>query len=146
MSRTNLYLSPYGRAGAGRDFLVFGSFSALKPPLSHPIPRALDSGISGGSGHLFAFGGVFRKLLSRIDRCHRRSLLGFPVPTGHHRGPNKIGNRHLIPFGAPRLCVQVNRLHPRPQLPARLDLGLGDLGRCPDMMCSGFLVLLVRSA
>ena len=27
-----------------------------------------------------AFGGVFQKLLSRIDRCHRRSLLGFPVP------------------------------------------------------------------
>jgi hypothetical protein len=94
MSRTNLYLSPYGRAGAGRDFLVFGSFSALKPSLSHPIPRALASGISSGSGHLLAFGGVFRKLLSRIDRCHRRSLLEFPVPIGHHRGPNKIGNRH----------------------------------------------------
>jgi hypothetical protein len=78
MSRTNLYLSPYGRAGAGRDFLVFGSFSALKPSLSHPIPRTLTSGISGGSGHLLAFGGVFQKLLSRLIGVIGARFLGFP--------------------------------------------------------------------
>ena len=37
MSRANLCLSPYGYAGAGRNLLVFGSFSALKPSHSHPI-------------------------------------------------------------------------------------------------------------
>ena len=35
---------------------------------------------SGGLGHLLALGGVFQKFVSWIDRCHRRSLLGFPVP------------------------------------------------------------------
>ena len=80
MSRTNLCLSPYGYAGAGRNLLVFGSFSALKPSHSHPIPRGFASGISGGLGHLLALGGVFQKFVSWIDRCHRRSLLGFPVP------------------------------------------------------------------
>ena len=80
MSRTSLCLSPYGYAGAGRNLLVFGSFSALKPSHSHPIPRGFASGISGGLGHLLALGGVFQKFVSWIDRCHRRSLLGFPVP------------------------------------------------------------------
>ncbi len=129
MSRTNLYLSPHGRASAGRNFLVFGSFSALKPSLSHPIPRALTSGISCGCGHLLTFGGVFQKLLSRIDRCHRRSLLGFPVPIGHHRGPNKIGNRHLIPLARQAsLVCSGEPIHPRPRLPllpARLEFSLG---------------------
>ena len=79
MGRSKLCLSPKRRPSVGRDFLVSCSFSALKPSLSHPIPRGLASGISGGRGHLLAFGGVFQKLVSRIDRCHRRSLLGFPV-------------------------------------------------------------------
>jgi hypothetical protein len=60
--------------------LVFGSFSALKPSHSHPIPRGFASGISGGLGHLPALGGVLQKFVSWIDWCHRRSLLGFPFP------------------------------------------------------------------
>jgi hypothetical protein len=80
MSRTNLCLSPYGYSGAGHNLLVFGSFSALKPSHSHPIPRGFASGISGGLGHLLALGGVLQKFVSWIDWCHRRSLLGFPFP------------------------------------------------------------------
>jgi hypothetical protein len=140
MSRTNLYLSPYRRASAGRNFLVFGSFSALKPSLSHPIPRAFISGISGGFGHLLAFGGMFQKLVSRIDRCHRRSLLGFPVPVGHLECLTRRTTRLLIPFE--RASCSGDFLHPRPRLPlfpARLELGLRLLQRqgadCPRSYC-----------
>jgi hypothetical protein len=37
---------------------VLGSFSALKPSLSHPAPRRLTRGIARELGHLQAFGGV----------------------------------------------------------------------------------------
>jgi hypothetical protein len=35
---------------------------------------------SADSVKQLALGGVFQKFVSWIDRCHRRSLLGFPVP------------------------------------------------------------------
>src|SRR6266511_3933296 len=37
---------------------ILGSFSALKPSLSHPAPRRLTRGIARELGHLQAFGGV----------------------------------------------------------------------------------------
>ena len=109
MSRTNLCLSPYGHAGAGRNFLVFGSFSALKPSLSHPIPRGFASGISGGFGHLLAFGGVFQKFLSWIDRCHRRSLLDFPSLLDTIEARTKSGNRLVIPLSLVQATRKIAR-------------------------------------
>ena len=100
MGQTKLCLPPYGYSDAGRNFLVFGSFSALKPPLGHPVPRCLAGRVSRGLGHLLAFGGVLEKFVSWIDRSHERSLLGFPVPSStQYRWPTKTGKRRCCRRG-----------------------------------------------
>ena len=80
MDRTEICLPTYGYSRASSNFLVFGSFSALKPSLGHSVPRRLAGRISRGLRHLLALGGVSQKFVSWIDGSHGRSLLGFPSP------------------------------------------------------------------
>ena len=65
-----------------RQALALGSFSTLKPSLSHPVPSRLARGIARKLSHLLAVGGVSQKFISRVHRAHFGVLA--PLPNTIH--------------------------------------------------------------
>jgi hypothetical protein len=62
-----------------RQALALGSFSTLKPSLSHPVPSRLARGIARKLSHLLAVGGVSQKFISRVHRGHETlTLVSWP--------------------------------------------------------------------
>jgi hypothetical protein len=93
-SRTRLGLPPLERAGACRDGLIFGSFSALEPSFGHTIPRRLVGRISRSFGHPLALGGLLHEFVRRINQSHgpltswvSQSLLGTLLMADHDEQP-----------------------------------------------------------
>ena len=67
-----------------REALALGSFSTLKPSLSHLVPRRLARGIARKLSHLLTVGGVSQKFISRIHRGHDAHFWCPDPLTKHH--------------------------------------------------------------
>ena len=117
MDRTEVCWPTYGYSRASRNFLVFGSFSALKPSLGHSVPRRLAGRISRGLRHLLALGGVSQKFVSWIDGSHGRSLLGFPSPPDTILMADRARQPALDRQAWNPLIRSANLVQPRPRLP-----------------------------